>query len=388
MYTKIFAASALTIALGSLSLWSPNRIFVAAQDGGDVKETPEFKAFVTLSFESAYGSTSDIVNGVLSSSTILGSIHPSLTRDEGHDISKGEAAFQLEAVSENIVAIRVRSHDATLTKEAVDALLKQIPKFEPGDAAATKLRLKEADEMLALALAEVEAANEARTAFIQKNGPLDPHESYQRTQLELAERTRDLEQARFELATQSAMRELFKELLAKEPATVEERRMIPNAKKVLLERQLEAITNIPLSPVLEKSIAGDISAFLHSQERWIVEIEKQLTDATLADTEIISKVTNPRRSELESQLFDTDRTLADFKSREQALAPRVEALRSGAMLGWKLQSDWEMLTSRHDRATSNIESAREILRDARESARQFSRGPWMKVLSGPTTSPR
>lgn len=388
MYTKIFAASLLTIVLGSLSLVSPNPSLAAAQNGGDIEEKPIITAFVTLSFESAYGSTSDIVNGVLSSSTILGSIHPSLTSDEGDDISKGAAAFQLEAISGNIVAIRVRSHDATLTKEAVDALLKQIPKFEPSDAGAAKLRLKETEEMLAIAQAEVGAANEARAAFIQKNGPLDPHELYQRAQSELSERTSDLEQSRFELATHNAARELYKESLAKEPATVEERRIIPNAKKVLLERQLEAITNISLSPVIEKSVGVDISMFLQNQERWISSIEKQLTDATLIDTEIVSKVANPRRAELESQLFQVDHEIAELKSREQALAPRAEKLRSDAMQGWRLQEEWELLSSKADLAHSNVEDARAALREAKEIARQYSRGPWMKVISGPTVSAR
>jgi hypothetical protein len=173
-------------------------------------------------------------------------------------------------------------------------------------------------------------------------------------------------------------------MLDKEPAVLVEKRTVKSSKSILLERQLEAIMAIPLDSIMSKNPVADVSAALRTQEQGIADIEKRLADPAVADVEVTEKITNSRRQELESELFNSERELVHHKARETALAQRIEDLRTAAVKMLKMQMEWQQIRERADELEAACQEAKNALREARAESRRYDEGPWMKRVAGPT----
>lgn len=381
---RFYSVSTLTtVSILALSLFSPANVKIQEKGEQDQKW---YRATAIVSVNSDFGADTHQLNEtILSNREVLTSIFPKL-RPGAADTNRPEY-FYVEgaSVAEGTLSINITGTFEGDVSSLLKLLIENLSKFEPSQAVSVRRRLELIEKEYKECQATYAEAKSKREEFIQKNGTLSPAELLDRAHGELLQKMSEIDEARFQNATETATRDLLKELLAKEPATVEMNRTVPNSKKMLLQKQLEAISTVALGSVLEKSITpSQLKDFLESQQKWVAEIEKQLIDPNLTDTIVVEKVDNQRRAELEQQLFDTDRRLAETKSRETVLEKRVLFLHNETITLSKFAASYDLVNDEYNNALNDYNAARENLRNVKAEARSIVNGQWIKLLAGPT----
>lgn len=290
-----------------------------------------------------------------------------------------------ETLSTGVITIRAAALNSTVASESLKTIFEALKKFEPPALASLRARYESAKRALDEAAVAQNAARESRGKFILANGTMEPTAVLDRQNNEIADKSAQLEDIKFRLATEQATRDLYREILTKEPQTTEVRRTVANPRRTLLERQLEAIGNVSMDKVIDKSFVANLQQFLNDQRQWISEIEKQLADPSTADNIIVEKTDNPRRAELEAQIFQNDRTIAELKSTEAALGKRLDFLREESIKLWKLSSEWQRIHEELSNAEQDYSLARERVRAIREEIGTMNlNNPWCRLVTGPT----
>lgn len=350
------------------------------QGGEELKNWVIATAIVSVNPD--FGSSTDLME-LLSNHALLASVHHEL-KPAPVDGERKLIYVQAATVMEGVVSIQTIAPNENGAKVGLDQLLKKLPEFEPAQAASLRRRLESSEKELKHCQAALADAAARREKFIDEHGTLPVGELRAHANDELLQRSRELDETRFRVATESSMRDMLKQMLVNEPALFETRRTIPNSRRILLEQQIQAISQISISPLTEKYPNVDIRQLLSDQQQWVANIEKQLTDATLTDTVIIEKTDNARRAEIERQIFDGDRALAEAKTNETVLAARVAVLRDEAAKLHKLAIEYDAINEEWDREMQNLEEARAAHKSAKTDARSIIQGTWLKVISGPT----
>jgi hypothetical protein len=349
-----------------------------AQDPGARADAGPFAASVTVHIGANEDMNADGVASVLQNQRFLNSIGAKLSVG-GVDAAREQpdlAFVSLEPIGPEIVAISVHSMRRDLVKPGLTSILDAIPKLEPELISNAKRELADADANFTKATEALQAARAAQEKWVSQNGPVEPSAYLERAKEQLVQHSQELAQVQFDLATQLSLRDFLKERVAAEPADIETRRTIPNPRRLMLERQIDAVmnTNPP---------SADIAKFTESQLKMIETIEKQIAAGGYADKEIVEKTPNPRRGELETQLFETERAIADLKSREGALAKSCETLRADTIRLWRAAGEWDAIQETWNRAFETHEHARARVEQSQQIARDTLANPWFRILAGP-----
>jgi hypothetical protein len=337
-----------------------------------------YTASVTLFVAANQEMNADGLTSVLQNQRFLNSIGTKLACG-GEDSAREtpELAFvSIEPVASELVSISVVSTKRELAKSGLTALLEAIPKLEPESIANAKRDAADAEANYVKSAAALQAARAAQEKWVSQNGPVEPSAYLEREKERLVQYTQELSQVQFDVATQLSLRDFLKERLAGEPAEVETRRTIPNARRMLLERQLESVANA-------QSPTADPAKFLEAQLKTIEAIEKQLSAGGMSDKEVVEKAPNARRGEIETQLFETERSIADMKSREAALAKACDTLGADTIRLWRLNGEWEAIQEAWNRAFQTNDQARGALEQAQQNAKSTMGNPWYRIVAGP-----
>ncbi|HKE02033.1 MAG TPA: hypothetical protein VKE69_13540 [Planctomycetota bacterium] len=361
---------------------APAAVPVSAQNAAAPEGDVQAISAATLSVDGDIGISIDQIANLLSSDAYLASLRKALRPDRGDDVTD-EAFVSAEAVGTELLSVRIRSRRADVARAGLEAILDNLPKLEPVRAASAKRTAEIAAAEVERRAKELVRAREAMEKFVDANGPYGGGSGASEQFLEhAAERQRDLDDTRGELETRRSLRDFLNTRIAAEPPMVETRHREASARRRLLESQIEAVAR--MTPPAE--IAGQerpLAEFLERQTRWIESIEKQLASAPLADREVVSSEPNERRVDLERELFEIDRQIAESEARQVQLAKACEALRVEATRLWKLRASWEELERATQIAAESAEEAVQRARSAAEEARPYRDQPWIRVVVGP-----
>lgn len=335
---------------------------------------------LTISVNEELGRPIQELTEILENRGFLAALGPGLFPGNPDDAepAPGRTFVEVSGLSNQLMSVRVTSETREAASDALKLILQGLAKLEPTPAADAKQAAAAMADDLSRSRADVASTGLLLADFVERNGLMSSAEASDAVQVSLMERSHALEESRLELATQLGVRDALKEQLANEPPTVQVRRVTPNAKRHLLQQQIEIASRMAPPQGAEPS-----AAFLEKQLKWVEALEGQLASGDLADRVTVAQEPNPRREALETQLFETDRQVGSLKAQEASLARTCETLRVDAVRQWKLRREWDALRDAHDRAQEAMSRAEQAAAETAESARRYLRGTWMRVIAGP-----
>lgn len=356
---------------------------VSAQDPSNTERAAY--AAVTIQLNPQYPPTIDKIVSLLSTTSALRSIHPAIGSYDGETIEPGAAVLQVEQL-EHMLSISVKSTDARFSLEILDFIRKAIDKMEPEEAVRGRDRARTFEKTIESLESELTKMTPKKEKLVSEAGPIDAHEMEERARSEYSDRMRELSEVRYSVSTTTALRAALKDMISREPAHIESRRIVENPRRRLLERQLDAIIQMQANVEPGPDSQDKKAKFMAEQERMIAEIEKKLLDGSYANTEAFDKIINPRLQQLEDEAFELDRSLARDLARLKVLEAEFARSREEAMRYSTVVRELNAVEESIQRIKERLEFAKAGLAQMQQNDESYFETPWIKVIAGPSVS--
>lgn len=324
------------------------------------------------------------VASFLSDPAYLGSVDPAAISEDGLDssaqIPEGFCTVRARVAGGEILTIEARAQQPEIVQGVIERLVSNLQSIEPTPRTMAREQLEVARQELERASTRFESSRQRLREFIQKNGAVDPGIWRQTVQQSLMQKTGQLENAEIGLAGERALREYLLEVIARESELIEEPVSIG-------EQELAAYAELPLLAVeldrLKKKYK-EHHPKVTQMKRTIAELSEQLQEKI--GRKSVRK--NPRRVDLEHDLFKVERELALDENRQLVLAQSVQRLRDEARRYALLDSDWRELSQQNQAAEQALRQARGGHENAMRISAQHLVGEWIQVVAGPQISTR
>lgn len=316
---------------------------------------------------------------ILGDGAYLGSVDASAVLafdlEAGAELPEGACAVLARSSGGEFLTIEAQADSLELVQTVLTRLVKNLQEIEPTSRTMAREQLMAARDELEQARVRAAAAQQNLRAFLQKNGAVDPGVWLDHLQGTLLQRVGDLESVNLELAGEQALRDYLAEVIKNVPELVE---VQPSLAKQEVEQYKADLRSKEQFLQILLDGKGEKDSQVRMQRFAIENLAKQIQALTATRTEL-----NPKRVELERELFKVERELTLDLSRQQQLKKNVEQLRADMTRYVLLNSDWRELERANDLAEKRLMDATAEHANAVRRASQTLVGEWIQVMAGP-----
>ncbi|MFH0944418.1 MAG: hypothetical protein V2A76_04400 [Planctomycetota bacterium] len=293
-------------------------------------------------------------------------------------IANGVCVVFARSPGGEFLTLEARAESSERVRAVLNLLVQNLQSIEPTSRTEARERLQATEQDLERARVRSEEAQKNLRAFLKENGAVNPAVWLDHLQNSLLQRAGELESVDLEVAGEQALRDYLAEVIRKEPELVE----VPPSlgKKEVEQYKIDLASKEQFLQIMLDGMDEKDSRV--RQQRFAIEnLAKEIQALTATRTE-----PNPKRVELENDLYKVERELTLDLSRQQQLARKVEQLRAETTRYALLNSDWKELSRANDQAVQLLTEARMEHEHSLKLASQSLVGEWIQVVAGPQFS--
>lgn len=347
--------------------------------GGSALAGDQTTGNVTFQVRSEPGYSAIDVQRFLQDAAYLGSVCPGaipLHQWSGEEVPAEICVVEPAAAGGEILTVRVESGNRATVEKAMSLLIENLDSIEPSGRTQARESLERAKIELATAEQAHEQVKRALSQFVNENGAVNPSQWLNVIRNNLLERTSQLESADMQLAGSRALRDYLARAADGEPEVIVEKINENDAHIVQYRQALSAAEDV-LAQLRERYQDG------HAK---IKEAEIKIRDIRVAlenRKNQTSSFTNPRRRELEKELFKIERELVLDEHRRQFLVENVAELRAEAKRYARMESEYRELDRAFNESEQRLRLARKMHSDSLFQSDRLLAGEWIRVIAGP-----
>ncbi|MFG0318527.1 MAG: hypothetical protein ACF8XB_14730 [Planctomycetota bacterium JB042] len=338
----------------------------------------------TLQIRGEPGYDASSISRLLTDGAYLGSVMPGMMPAHafgGDEIPDDVTLLASEPAGMEILTLELTGRDDGAVRAHLAALLKNLTSIVPSRRADALQAVKTSEEALDLATSEYERMRGRLSGFVEKNGAVEPTQWLNTLRASLQKRAAELERLDLEVASGRALRDYLVETIATTPKVIEDE---PGAEGIEQAESELRFLRAMVGDLLEKRT--ETHADVVKARQSVEQAEAKLK--ALKSSPVQRQQTNPRRVQLERELFEIERDLALNESRRREMKAYVDDLRDDAKRLALVESDWRDLREQVQMAEARLFGARNQLDQAKQQARQALASEWATVIAGPTYAAR
>ncbi|MBI4879792.1 MAG: hypothetical protein HY812_09065 [Planctomycetes bacterium] len=333
-------------------------------------------ARVTLQVRNEPGYSAAEVAAFLADPAYLGSVRAGMVpvASQAADVFPHEVLVLTVATpGREILTLDLRGADKEAVAAGMEVLLAHLKSIVPSDRVLAREHLDAARREYEEAAEAYSRAHAALQSFVEQHVALDPEARLAQVRGSLMDQASMLQSLDLDLAGQRALRDYLVEAIAREPAEV----MAGSA----------PVDIASLEESIERA-RSQLTALEAEFKEPIPEINRKRAELKTLETMFVSARAawprpNPRRADLERELFSVERDLVLAESRRACLAEGVAKEQQEATQLALLAQEYQELKEALGWAEARVQHARDRLDQASRPAHV---GEWLQVIAGPTVT--